>query len=97
MYIIFAIFYNRAVKSHATNSFVYEFDLKSKKVSGIQPIATDGAKALHVFRIVDVGIYTLIGCVKGKAESQLFRFDPDTRQVSIRVCIHRESVVLSRC
>lgn len=85
LYLILAIFYDKAANSHATDSLMYELDLQTKKANTIQPIATDGAKALHVFRIVDIGIHMLIGCVKGKAESLLFRFNPDTRQVRIHI------------
>ncbi|OXU25603.1 hypothetical protein TSAR_013696 [Trichomalopsis sarcophagae] len=80
IYLILAIFYDKAANSHAIDSLVYELDVQTKKVIALQHIATDGAKALHVFRIVDIGVYMLIGCVKGKAESLLFRFNPDTRQ-----------------
>lgn len=81
LYLILAIFYSRTMNSHATDSLVYEFDLKDKKASLVQSIPTDGAKSVQIFPIPDVGIHALIGCVKGRAESLLLRFNPVTRQV----------------
>ncbi|XP_058792868.1 LOW QUALITY PROTEIN: uncharacterized protein LOC131665180 [Phymastichus coffea] len=80
LYLIVAIFYNKEANTHATNSLLYRFDLTNGKTHLVQRIATHGARNVNVFQIPNVGIHLLIGCVKGRAESLLLRFIPDTRQ-----------------
>ncbi|KAJ8688529.1 hypothetical protein QAD02_024324 [Eretmocerus hayati] len=79
LYLVLAIFYDRVTQTHATDSLVYEFDFYSREVTLVQSITTDGAKSLHTFQTRHKGLHLLIGCVKGRAESLLLRFDYETR------------------
>ena len=83
---VLAIFYDKTVKSHAIESPVFEFNLKNDEIKLIQTIPTDGAKIINIFIIDNVGVYLLLGCVKGKSESLLLRFDFKTGKVTVVKC-----------
>ncbi|KAL7302133.1 hypothetical protein TKK_0005357 [Trichogramma kaykai] len=83
IYLFVAVFYDKTWNSHSTASWLYEFDFARNTSFLIQAIPTEGAASVKIFEIVNVGVHLLVGCIKGNAESSLWRFVPNFKQFQL--------------
>jgi len=83
VYIVLAIYYNKAHATHRTNSLLYRIHMTTKNATLVQEIPTDGAWSIQIFKINHHEVFLLIGCFGKSSESSLYRFNPLTQKVII--------------
>ncbi|XP_011701154.1 PREDICTED: uncharacterized protein LOC105457910 [Wasmannia auropunctata] len=82
VYVVLAIYYDKARATHQTNSLVYRVHSLRNTASPelVQEIPTDGAWAIQIFKIEHHEIFLLIGCFGESSKSSLYKFDPITQK-----------------
>lgn len=79
VYIVLAIYYDKARTTHRTNSLLYRVHMTNRNATLIQEIPTDGAWSIQIFKI-NHEVFLLIGCFGESSESSLHRFNPLTQK-----------------
>lgn len=83
VFIILAVFYDPTKQTHKLNSTIYQLDIDKGNFQLYQDIPTDGAKAIEIFNIGNLGPHIVIGCESPSEESLLYAFNPMSQRVSI--------------